>query len=297
VIRLVAVALVWGFSFLFIKVLVEGAPPVFVAWGRVVLGAAVLLPYLYLAGQRLPGRGRWGQIAVQGMLMTALPFTLIAWGETRIASALASVLNASTPMFTAAAAAWMLRERLRPPQLAGLVLGLVGVGVVAGVGGSDLAASSLAGSLAILGASCCYGLGFAWASRHLTDLSATQLTIAPSLVTVVVLAPLAGLAVAVDGLELTWVGVLCLVLLGCLGTGLALLLNYQVLKELGPTTASLVTYLVPVVGVTAGVLLLDEPFSFRLVIGGALIVLSVALVQGMLLGGRKRAAPARESSG
>jgi drug/metabolite transporter (DMT)-like permease len=194
----------------------------------------------------------------------------------------------------------MLRERLRPPQLAGLVLGLVGVGVVAGVGGSDLAASSLAGSVAILGASACYGLGFAWASRYLTDLSATQLTIAPSLVTVVVLAPLAGLAVAVDGLELTWVGVLCLVLLGCLGTGVALLLNYQVLKELGPTTASLVTYLVPVVGVTAGVLLLDEPFSFRLVIGGALIVLSVALVQGRLLGRRRKpegAPSARESSG
>jgi drug/metabolite transporter (DMT)-like permease len=96
--------------------------------------------------------------------------------------------------------------------------------------------------------------------------------------------------------------VLCLVLLGVLGTGLALMLNYQTLRKLGPTTASLVTYLVPLVGVAVGVLVLGEPFSLRLVLGGALVVFSVALVQGRLFGRAPQpaiqtAAPAQGGSG
>jgi drug/metabolite transporter (DMT)-like permease len=280
------VALIWGWSFLFVKVAVEGVPPTGVAWIRIALGAAVLLVYLLAIGGRLPPRRLLGRVAVQGLLMSVLPFTLIAWGEERITSALASVLNATTPMFTAIAAAALLGSRLRAPQIAGLVLGLTGVGIVAGVGGEDLASSSVVGSLAIVGAALCYGLGFAWATRFLKELSAAQLTVAPGLAAAVILLPLAGWEVARSGVELTPARVLCLVLLGVFGTGVALLLNYRVMKDLGPTTASLVTYLVPIVAVTAGVLVLGEPFSLRLLLGGALIVFSVALVQGRILAPR-----------
>jgi drug/metabolite transporter (DMT)-like permease len=284
VIRLLVVAFIWGWSFLFIKVALEGAPPVFVAWGRVILGAAVLLPFLYAAREKLPERRMWGHVAVQGTFMAVLPFTLIAWGEQHITSALASVLNAATPLFAAVFAALMLRERLRPPQLAGLGLGLVGVATLAGIGGSDLAASSLAGALAVVGAAASYGLAFPYARRFLPGLSAMQLAIAPSLVAAILLAGPAVTAAVTEGLAPTPLRVLCLLLLGVLGTGYALMLNYQTLRQLGPTTASLVTYLIPVVGVAVGVLVLGEPFSLRLVLGGVLIVLSVALVQGRLLG-------------
>ena len=283
---LLATAVIWGWSFLFIKVALGGAPPVFVSWGRVVLGAVVLLPLLYAGKERLPPRRLWGRVAVQGVLMCALPFTLIAAGEQHITSALASVLNAATPLFTAVFSALLLGERLRRAQLAGLGLGLAGVAVVAGVGGADLAASSAAGALAVVGAACSYGVGFPFARRFLGELSPMQLAVAPSLAAAAILG-VPGLTAAVrDGLEPTPARVLCLVLLGVLGTGYAFVLNYRTLRDLGPTSASLVTYLVPLVGVSAGVLVLGEPFSLRLVAGGAVVVLGVALVQGRLLGAK-----------
>jgi drug/metabolite transporter (DMT)-like permease len=296
-IRLLAVAFIWGWSFLFIKVAIEGAPPVFVAWGRVLLGASVLLPFLYAARERLPERRAWGHVLVQGALMNALPFTLIAWGEQHITSALASVLNAATPLFAAAFAALLLRERLRGPQLTGLALGLAGVAIVAGVGGSDLAASSVAGALAVVGAAASYGFGFPYARRFLPGLSAMQLAVGPCLAATALLAVPAATAAAREGLAPTPLRVLCLVLLGALGTGYALMLNYRTLRELGPTTASLVTYLIPIVGVAVGVLVLGEPFSLRLVLGGAVVVLAIALVQGRLLGPPRPVAPAAPAAG
>jgi len=282
--RLLAVAVIWGWSFLLIKVIVAGAPPTFVAWSRITLGFLVMLAFLRSAGGRLPERRHLGHVVVLGMLMSAMPFTLIAWGEERITSALASVLNAATPLFAAAFAALLLRERLRPPQLLGLMLGFVGVGVVAGVGGEDLANSSVIGSLAVVGATACYGLGFPYTRRFLSELSPIQLAAGPLLAASLLLTPVMAVGVAADGIELTPVRVLSVLLLGCLGTGYAMMLNYRTLKELGPTTASLVTYLIPVVGVVAGVTVLGEPFSIRLLIGGLLIALSVALVQGRILG-------------
>jgi drug/metabolite transporter (DMT)-like permease len=203
-----------------------------------------------------------------------MPFTLIAWGEEHITSALTSVLNACTPLFTAAFAAWLLHQRLRPPQIAGLVIALGGVAILAGLGGGDLVGSSLLGTLAVVTGTAGYGFGFAYANRF-----ASQLT--PML-------PVAGLDAASGSLHLRWLGLLCLVLLGAVGTGYAYLLNYRTLQESGAIVASLVTYLIPIVGVAAGVLVLDEPFSYRLVLGGAIVVLGIALTQGRLLGPASR---------
>jgi drug/metabolite transporter (DMT)-like permease len=286
--RLIVLACIWGWSFLFIKVILEGAPPTFVAWGRIALGLAVLVVLLRGSGERPPGRRYWGHLLVLGLTMSVLPFLLIAWGEQHIASALAAVVNACTPLFAAAFAAWLLGERLRPPQLAGLVVGFVGVGVVAGVGGGDLAGSSLAGVLAVVAASAGYGFGFVYAHRFTEGLSALQLSLGQLAAGAVLLAPVAGGDVAGGSVDLQPLGLLCLLLLGGLGTGYAYLLNYRTVQEHGATVASLVTYLVPIVGVAAGVLVLGEPFSLRLVLGGLVVVAGVALVQGRLLGPRRR---------
>jgi len=284
--RLVVLACIWGWSFLFIKVVLEGAPPTFLAWGRIALGLAVLVVFLRGSGQRPPERRYWGHLLVLGLTMSVLPFMLIAWGEQHIASALAAVVNACTPLFAAAFAAWLLGERLRPPQLAGLIVGFVGVGVVAGVGGGDLAGSSLAGVLAVVLASAGYGFGFAYAHRFTEGLSALQLSLGQLAAGTVLLAPVAAGDVAGGRVDLQPLGLLCLLLLGGLGTGYAYLLNYRTLQEHGATVASLVTYLVPIVGVAAGVLVLGEPFSVRLVLGGLVVVAGVALVQSRLLGPR-----------
>jgi drug/metabolite transporter (DMT)-like permease len=288
--RLILLAGIWGWSFLLIKVIVEGAPPSFLAWGRIALGMLVVFAFLRRAGQGLPARRYWGHLLVLGLTMSVLPFMLIGWGEQRIASALTAVVNACTPLFAAAFAAWLLGERLRRPQLAGLLVGFLGVAVVAGVGGGDLAGSSLAGVLAVVLASAGYGFGFAYAHRFTEGLSALQLSLGQLLAGTLLLAPVAAGDLAGGRVDLGPLGLLCLLLLGALGTGYAYLLNYRTLQESGATVASLVTYLVPIVGVAAGVLVLGEPFSVRLVLGGLVVVLGVALVQGRLFGPRDPAA-------
>jgi drug/metabolite transporter (DMT)-like permease len=290
--RLLLLAFIWGWSFLLIKVIVESVPPTFLAWGRILLGLVVMLAFLHSTGDRLPGPPAWGHLLVLGLAMSVVPFTLIAWGEQHITSALTSVLNACTPLFTAAFAAWLLRERLRRPQLVGLVIALGGVAVLAGVGGGDLVGSSLAGTLATVVGTAGYGFGFAYAHRFARQLTPMQLSAGQLAAGGALLLPVAGANLAAGSVHFHWLGLLCLVLLGTLGTGYAYLLNYRTLQEQGATAASLVTYLIPIVGVAAGVLVLGEPFSYRLVLGGAIVGLGIALIQGRLLGPRQPGGPA-----
>lgn len=277
--RLALLAFIWGWSFLFIKVSVEGLTPTTVAAVRIGLGALVLLAVCRARRLELPrDLETWRRFAVTALFGSAVPFTLLAWGEERITSALTSVLNASTPLFTALAGAWLLKERLRPPQLVGLALGFAGVGVAAGLGGRDLADSSLTGTLAAVPAGACYGVGFAYVKRNLMGLPAEVAATGQLLVGAALLAPFAVVTSVAEGVDLVPRRVLALVLLGAVGTGLAYVLYYRLIADLGPTPASLVTYLVPVVAVAVGVVFLDEPFSLRLVAGGVLIVAGIALV-------------------
>jgi drug/metabolite transporter (DMT)-like permease len=294
--RLFLLAFIWGWSFLFIKVILEDAPPTFLAWGRIALGLAVLIVAMRGRGESLPERRYWGHLVILGLSMSVLPFMLIGWGEEHISSALASVLNACTPLFAAGFAAALLGERLRPPQLAGVAVGFLGVAVVAGVGGGDLAGSSLLGSAAVILASAGYGFGFAYANRFTTGLSVLQLAFGQLLAATLILAPVAAVDVAAGRVDLGPQAALCLLLLGTLGTGYAYLLNYRTLQESGATVASLVTYLVPLVAVAAGVLVLGEPFSLRLVLGGLIVIGGVALVQGRLFGPRRTVEPVAEAA-
>ncbi|MBA2625153.1 MAG: DMT family transporter [Acidimicrobiia bacterium] len=276
--RLLLLAGIWGWSFLFIKVAVAGLPPVVVAAARIMLGATVLLMVCRAKGLHLPrDRATWKHLAIAAVFGNILPFTLLAWGEERVTSALTSVLNASTPLFTAMVGAAVLGERLRRPQLAGLGIGLLGVAVAAGVGGQDLAESSVSGSLAAVAAGACYGVAFTYLKRHLMGLPAEVGAAGQLLAGSVLLGPLAVVLGAVEGVSLSPTRVLAVVLLGVLGTGAAYVLYYRAVADLGPTRASLVTYLVPLVAVAVGVIVLDEPFHLRVLAGGILIVAGIAL--------------------
>lgn len=280
--RLLLLAFIWGWSFLFIKVAVEGMTPPTVAFLRIALGALVLR--LWLRFRRVPALGdartrRWA--AAVGIVGSAVPFTMLAWGEERISSALTAVLNASTPLFTAVAAAVLVGERIRPLQVAGLLVGLGGVSVAAGFGGADLAGSSITGALASVGAGACYGLAFAWMRKHLTGIPPAVAAAGQLSTAAVLLAPIALATSVSDGFDLTWRRAGAIVVLGVVGTGLAYLLNYRIVADLGPTRASLVTYVIPVVAVAVGVVVLDERFESRVLLGGVLIVLGIALVNGL----------------
>lgn len=281
--RVLILAFIWGWSFLFIKVAIEGMTPATVAFTRIFLGMIVMVATIRLKGITLPrDRTMWRHFAVMGLMYSAIPFTLLAWGEQHISSALTSVINASTPLFAAIAAAVALGERLRRIQIAGLLLGFVGVSVAAGLAGRDLTSSSLAGVGAGLCASACYGFAFAYARRHLHDTPALVAASGQLMTGAVLALPLAAWTTAQDGISLDFHRVVAIVLLGVVGTGIAYVVNYQSIALIGATRASLVTYLVPIVAVTVGVIFLSEPFHLRLLVGGALTVLGIAMLQDRL---------------
>ncbi len=288
--RLFLLAGIWGWSYLFIKVAGGGMPPTAVTFARVGLGMVVLLVVMRARGLHLPaGRDAWRHFAVVGLSGSVVPFTLLAWGEQHIESALTAVLNAATPLFAALLVAVFLGQRLRRSQCVGLALGFVGVGVAAGLGVSDLSGSSLAGEAAAVAAGACYAVAITYSKRHLSDLS-PLVAAAGQLVTATLLTlPFAVVSTAREGIDLTSHRLLAVVLLGVLGTGLAYVLLYRVIADLGPTMASAVTYLVPVMAVTVGVLFLHEPFHLRLLAGGALIVGGIVLLNGQGVRPRERA--------
>ena len=292
--RLLLLAFVWGWSFLFIKVSVEGMTPTTVAAARIALGALALHAYLRFKGMSLPrGRTFWRHAAVSTVFANILPFTMLAWGEERITSALTAVLNASTPLFTALAGFLYLKNRLSKVQALGLLVGIVGVAVAAGVGGSDLAESSVTGSLASIAAGACYGFALTYAARHQLGVPAEIAAAGQLTAGAVLLTPVAVVTSVTEGVDLEPHRVLAIVLLGAVGTGFAYLLYYRAVADLGPTTTSLVTYLVPVFAVTLGIVVLDEHFHVRMLLGGMMIVVGILLVQRRLrLPGRRAAVPA-----
>ncbi|MBW3613819.1 MAG: DMT family transporter [Actinobacteria bacterium] len=277
--RLALLALIWGWSFLFIKVAVEGMTPTAVAGARITLGALVMGAILRARGDHLPRQPvMWRHFVVMGIVHSAVPFTLLAWGEERITSALTAVLNASTALFAALLAALLLGERLRRSQLAGLALGFVGVAVAAGLGAADLTGSSLSGAAAAVAASACYGLGFTYARRHLGGVAPLTAAAGQLAAATVLTAPVAVVTTLRHGIDPAPHRLLAVAVLGVVGTGLAYVLNYQSIAAVGPTRASVVTQLVPVVAVTVGVVFLREPFHLRLVVGGLLTLVGIALL-------------------
>lgn len=292
--RLLLLAFIWGWSFLFIKVAVEGMPPTAVAAARITLGAIALHVVLRVRHDALPRtRTFWRHAAVSALFANILPFTMLAWGEQRITSALTAVLNAATPLFTALAGFLYLKTKIDQRGVVGLLAGIAGVAVAAGVGGSDLAGSSITGALAAVGAGACYGFALTYASRHQMSVSALVAATGQLTAGTVLLLPVAVATSIHDGIDLQPHRVLAIALLGVVGTGLAYLIYYRSVAELGPTTTSLVTYMIPVIAVAVGVAVLGETFHVRVVVGGVMIIVGIALVQQRLrLPGRRAVVPA-----
>jgi drug/metabolite transporter (DMT)-like permease len=289
--RFALLALIWGSSFLSIKVAVDVLAPVDVAFGRVALGAIVLLVALAVRRERLPaGRDVWAHLFVIALFGNSIPFLLLAEGETRISSVLAGIWNATTPLLTLVVATFMLPdERPTPRRVAGLVAGFAGVLIVLGpwrsVGGGELA-----GQLMCLGAAACYGFAFPYTRRFVAARpdSGTALS-AGQLIWSAVQLGIATVFVGAAPGSLSLDPILAMLALGALGTGLAYILNYAVVRLAGATTASTVTYLVPIVSTALGILVLGEHLEWNQPVGAAVVLASVAFSEG-LLGRRRRRA-------
>ncbi|MGH9068405.1 MAG: DMT family transporter [Acidimicrobiales bacterium] len=306
---LLVLAAIWGTSFLLIKVGLQGLSPPQLVLGRVGTGALALLavgaaahirPAAQAGGAVQGGRAAvaapalahrggpglsirrlpWGALVVVAIISNVIPFLLFAWGETRVPSGLAGLLNATTPLFTVGVAlAALPEERLSRTRAVGLALGLAGVVVV--LSPWRALGHSLVGELACLGAAASYGLAFVFTRRVLTPRRLPTLTLATgqlvaAFAVLAVLAPL----IATGPMTLTPGVVASVVVLGAVNTGFAYLLYHYLVREAGATRASTVTYLVPVVAVALGVAVRGEPLSWALVVGGLIVILGVVTLEG-----------------
>ena len=302
-VKFVALALIWGSSFLFMKVGLSALAPLQISAFRIFSGALILVVLARLTRTKLPRERRiWAHLAFCSLWLTVIPFTGFVVGETMVSSALAGIGNATTPISAVLFALALLpSERLSATKLAAVLIGFVGVLVIAepwNVGGRP----DPLGFLIVVLAGACYGLGWTWNRRFLgrADLGGlsqpTALLLCGSVLMVPVLlgwwllnrdefatpfslAAHAGAAVG-DGRHEAypvWLAIGCVVVLGIVGTGLAYMLQYDVVRAAGAIVSTTVTYLIPVVSVLLGVLVLGERLGPAQVIG-FVIVLAAAVV-------------------
>jgi drug/metabolite transporter (DMT)-like permease len=282
--QFVLLSAIWGSSYLYIKVLGRTWPAVWVAFGRVTLGALTLTLLVLWRRERFPtDRRLWLHCLVAAALFNAAPFTLFAFGEQHVASIVAGLWNSTTPL-------WVLivllmafpEERPNRDRVVGILVGFGGVALLLGPW-RGLGGGQLVGHLACAGAALCYGFGFPYTRRYLAMrsesgvvLSACQLTCA-----VLVLAlflPLARTPTAHIGLD-GWGSLLAL---GVLSSGVAYALNYAIIRARGSAVASTVTYLIPVVATILGAAVLGESLRWNELAGALVLLLGIAITQGRL---------------
>ncbi len=297
---LFALALIWGASFLFIKIAVDdGVPPatlvvIRLSFSVVTLGAiAIARPRLFAGWWRY-----WWLALVVGFINIAVPYSLISWGETQIASGTTSILNATTPLFTVLlAGAWVGNghEALSLRRVLGVLIGFVGVGVLVGPAAFALSEQTqgvIIGELAVLVAAAAYGVGALLSRRY----GGSAMLVGP------LTAQIAALLMEIP-LALTWnpptqipplEALAALAVLGILGTGIAYLLYFWLIRNVGATGTSLVTYLLPCTALVWGHIFLQEEIAWNALAGLALVLFGSMLTNGTLgaLVRRKRKEPA-----
>src|SRR5581483_3546830 len=292
---LALLALIWGASFMLIKIADRQLSPATLILGRI--GSAALLlaaiSFVRLGPRRTLEeiRGAWVWLVVVGLVNTAVPFWLLSWGEKRIDSGLASIIQGAVPIFNALLAFGFFREhRVSGVRLAGLGIGFVGVALLVGAQPHG----KLLAAFAVVGMALCYAFGTLVAGRHLRGTPPLVVALASTGVAAIAALP-AGAIQAPAGM---WHGetVMAILVLGVVGTAVAYLLFFALIQSAGPAYATLVTYLVPPIALAYGAIFLGERFGIYAFVGLALILGGVALATGSvrLASLRGRRAPASE---
>jgi drug/metabolite transporter (DMT)-like permease len=279
--RLALLALIWGSSFLWIKLADRGFPPVEVTFARLALGAAVLFPVVLVRREEVPRSAPvWGQIVVAALFANAIPYLLFALAEQSVSSSTAGIINATTPLWTVLLALAVRHQKS--------VTGRQGAGLIVGFGGALLIFSpwhsatgvASAGGLECLAASVSYAISYIYMDKFLARRGLSP--IALSACQLLAAALLLALALPVSGARAPHIGAASLtglVILGVLGTGVAYVLNYRIIASEGATVASTVTYLLPVVAIVLGVVVLGETVTAAALAGIALVLAGVALTR------------------
>lgn len=281
---------IFGSSFLFMRVAAPELGPIAVAEGRV--GVAALALALAVGPRDLRVLAtEWRGYLVLGLFNVAIPFALISFAEVTISASLAALLNATVPMFAVIVGAIWLRQRLTAKRLTAVVTGLVGVGVLVGWSPIELTPATILAAAAMLSATASYAIGLTYARRRFAGVPPVHSAAGQTMAATVILAPLALLTLpsAPPSLE----AAVSVLTLGLLCTAFAWPLLFRLLGAFGPTAASTVTFLAPVFGVTWGALFLAEPLGPEMLVGGAVIAVSLLLIFDIRLPGRPQVTAAR----
>jgi drug/metabolite transporter (DMT)-like permease len=287
IVLLAMLALIWGSSFMFIKVAVRELDPSTLILGRLGLAAitlGIVVPLLIGGRATVDGvRESWRPLVVIGLLNTAVPFWLLSWGETRIDSGLASIIQASVPIFNALLAFGFFHdERVTGRRLLGVAIGFVGVALLVGAQPH----AKVLGALAVVGMALCYAAGGLLTRRHLGGVRPHVVAFGTSLAAAIAVLP-AGVIQAPDQVPgwKTWASI---AVLGTVCTAAAYLLFFTIIARAGAGYAALVTYLVPPVALFYGAVFLDEGIGWPAIAGLVLILGGVSLGTGVLTGRRAR---------
>jgi len=278
--------LIWGASFLFIEFALTTLSPIGVAFWRTTFGAVAMLIAIVVFRSKLPtGFDVWRKMTIAGLFMSSVPFTLIAYAQTYVSSALASILNAVTPIATVIVMLIAFRsEKVKAHVVVGLFVGLAGVSVILGVwqGFGDNEPLAI---LSIIVAIFCYGIGTPYVRKNITPLGlATEVSVLGQIGTAsLTLFPVYLLSGPLITSSPTLIAIVSIVILGALGSGVAYLLFYKVLDVVGSAIAASVTYITPIIAVVLGVVLLNEQLHWYEPVGGIIVILGAAISQGSML--------------
>lgn len=283
---LLTLALIWGAAFFFISVAVRDVAPLTYVWLRLTIAAAALWLFLWWRGEPLGmPRSTWGAILVLALLNNAIPFALFGWGQTQIASGLASILNATTPIWGVVVAhLFTSDERITPRKLAGVLLGFGGVSLMIGPGLLSSLGTDILAQFACVVAALCYAIAGVWARRFKAigippvSVATGQLTIGAMVMLPVALFVDRPWLQAAPSLG-AWAAILALALV-C--TAFAYVLYFRLIDSAGATNALLVTLLVPPTAIVLGGLFLNEVLALRDFAGLALIAVGLAAIDGRL---------------
>ena len=283
---LITLSILWGGSFFFVGVAVKVLPPLTIVALRVTLAAIILLPVVYITGLRMPvNRKVWGAFFGMCVLNNVIPFSLIVWGQQHIASGLASILNATTPLFTVIAAHLLTRdEKMTTLKMIGVIIGFAGVVIMIGYGVFGGVSKSIYGQLAVIGAAVSYSLAGIY-GRRFCQLGVKPMVTATGQVTAssVLLVPMALLIekpfqLPVPGLEV-WLAVAGL---AAISTALAYILYFRILATAGATNVLLVTLLVPVSAILLGTIFLGETLEIKHLLGMGFISIGLLAIDGRI---------------
>jgi drug/metabolite transporter (DMT)-like permease len=283
--ELILLAALWGASFLFMRI---GAPefgPIALIFVRVCIAALFLSPIYWIYRKHISVRTHWRLYCVVGIFNSALPFTLLAYTSLSVTAGTTSILNATTPMWSALIAFFWLGEKLGPSRMAGLFIGLLGVGVL--VWGEQFFKPGGTGLAVIAGliATASYGYAANYARRNAKGLPHWVVAAASQLTAALVLLPLGVWAWPTQGVSHTaWLAVLGL---GVLCTAVAFVLYFHLLAILGATKTVAVAFLIPLFAILWGYLWLDEIITLQTIIGGCIVVLGTALATSFIRFGKQ----------